>query len=71
MKMPAHIAAAINRVAGRDVEITIRGERSFTFSFDAIDERAKDRIMGYLHGHGSLVAVEDQECGTFIYLDVR
>ena len=27
---------SINKVAGREVEVTIRGERSFTFSFDRV-----------------------------------
>lgn len=34
----------INNVAVRDVEITIRGDRSFTFSFEVIDKKATKAI---------------------------
>ena len=61
---------AINQVAGREVEITIRGERNFTFSFDAIDKVATSKICAFFEGQAKIKVHEDEECGTFIYCDV-
>lgn len=61
---------AINQVAGREIEITIRGDRSFTFSFDEIDEVATRKICDFFKGSAKISVETDEECGTFIYCDV-
>ena len=61
---------SINKVAGREVEVTIRGERSFTFSFDNIDKDATRKICEFFNGQAKIEVQEDEECGTFIYCDV-
>ena len=61
---------SINKVAGREVEVTIRGERSFTFSFDNIDKYATRKICEFFNGQAKIEVQEDEECGTFIYCDV-
>lgn len=61
---------SINTVAGRNVEITVRGARSFTFSFDCIDREATEKIVKFFAGHAKIEVAEDEECGTFIYADV-
>jgi len=59
----------LNQVAGREVGITIRGERSFTFSFEDIDKEATRKICEFFDGHAKIEVSEDEECGTFIYCD--
>lgn len=59
----------LNDVAGREIEITFRAERSFTFSFDGIDRVATDKIVAFFKGAAKLEVVEDEECGTFIYCE--
>lgn len=61
---------AINKIAGREVEITIRGDRAFTFSFDGIDKKATAAIVQFFNGQAKLEICEDAECGTFIYADI-
>ena len=41
------IVEAVSNVAGRQVELTVRGLREFTFSFEGIDLQAEKRIIGY------------------------
>jgi len=60
----------ISKIAGREVEITVRGDRSFTFSFEAIDKDATKRIVDFFRGQSTTSVEEDDECGTFIYCDV-
>ena len=60
----------INKVAGRDVEITIRGDHSFTFSFEAIDKKATKAICDFFFGQANISVEENEECGTFIYCEV-
>jgi len=60
----------LDHVAGRPIEITVRGPRSFTFSFDAIDPPATEAICGFFADSPAVLSVvEDAECGTFIYCD--
>ena len=62
--------ASFSQVASRAVEVTIRGERSFTFSFDCIDRDATAKICAFFLGCASVEVVEDEECGTFIYCEI-
>jgi len=61
---------AINQVAGREVEVTVRGERNFTFSFEIIDKVATRKICEFFKGQAKIEVEEDEECGTFIYIEV-
>ena len=61
---------SVNQVAGREVEVTVRGDRSFTFSFDAIDKKATEAIKAFFSGQSTISVEEDEECGTFIYCEV-
>lgn len=61
----------LNQVSGRnDIEITIRGERHFTFSFYEIDKAATHKICEFFKGQADVSVEEDEECGTFIYCNV-
>lgn len=60
----------MTKVAGIPVEITIRGEKSFTFSFEGKNEVAAKKIQNYF----ALVALEydyDEECDfTCLYMNL-
>ena len=60
----------ITEVAGREIEMTIRGERSFTFSFDGKDEAATQKIINFFGDQAKLEVQNDEDCGTFIYVEV-
>lgn len=60
--------ASINQIAGRQVEMTIRGDRDFTFSFDCIDSTATQKIVSFFKGSAKVEVETDIECGTFIYI---
>ncbi|HEX3163560.1 MAG TPA: hypothetical protein VHQ92_13365 [Pseudolabrys sp.] len=63
------VVETISKIAGRQVELTIRGERNFTFSFDDVDLKAANAIAEFFKGQGRVKIETDDECGTFIYLD--
>lgn len=59
--------ATIEKIAGRTIELTIRGDKSFTLSFDCIDKIATSRLVKFF---GNACQVEEnEECGTFIYVE--
>ena len=56
-------------VIGAPVEITIRGERKFTFSLPHVDQDLEFHLVQFF---GPLMTVDsaeiDNECGTFVYM---
>ena len=57
-------------VAGRAVELTIRAERAFTFSFEGRDDAAARKITGFFAGHADARAEYDEECDlTCVFVD--
>lgn len=68
-EMKKHLEGKLSGVAGHRVEITVRGERSLTVSFESVDEYAGNKIAAYL-GCGEVVT--DVECGmTAVYIDPK
>lgn len=65
-QLMAHIAA----VAGKTPELTIRGPRAFTFSYETVEREAADKLVAYFSPLARVSVEHDAECGTFIYLDV-
>ena len=65
----ANLEASLSKVVGTDVEITIRGDREFTFSVDHIDQDLEFHLVRFF---GKAMTVEsvsmDDECGTFVYM---
>lgn len=61
----------IAKVAGRAVELTIRGDRNFTFSFDGRDDAAQNRLVSFFADAAKRVSSDyDAECDhTCIYVD--
>ena len=59
----------ISKIAGSDVEITIRGDRKFTFSTDRVDQDLEFHLTSYFEKAMVLdgePAIDD--CGTFVYM---
>jgi len=59
----------ISKIAGHQVEMTIRGDRNFTFSFDAADQAAAQRIVDFFGKDAQCEVAIDDECGTFVYVN--
>jgi len=57
----------IEKIAGRPLELTIRGEKSFTLSFDGVDQSATSRLVEFFQNKCQVEV--DAECGTFIYIE--
>ena len=62
--------ATLAKIVGTDVEITVRGEREFTFSTEHVDQDLEFHLVRYF---GKLMVIDaetqiDDECGTFVYM---
>lgn len=62
------IEQKLTAIAGHEVEVTIRGDRSFTFWFDAIDAAAAQRLADTVKGEKVEIDA-DPELGTCIYVN--
>lgn len=61
----------MTKVAGVPVEITIRGKKSFTFSFEGKNEVAAKKIQEYFN-HVALDYDYDEECDlTCLYMNIK
>jgi len=69
----AAMETKMSKVAGAAVELTIRAERAFTFSFESINKEAATKLAKFFEGQGQAkVEVEhDEECGSFVYLECK
>jgi len=71
MKTIAQLEQTLSTVAGTKVEITIRGEKQFTFSTVEVSKTAAEKIKAYFkYQYKTLTVEHDEECGTFIYMNV-
>lgn len=64
------LQADLSKLAGVPIEITIRGDRAFTISFDKIDAAITAKLVSFFSS-GAKVSVEtdDELDATFVYLD--
>lgn len=60
----------LTQIADVPVEVTIRGLRQFTFSFETVNESAVAAIERFFGQHAKFEVEYDDECGTFIYATV-
>lgn len=51
----------ISKIAGRQVEITIRGPKEFTFSFEGKDEQAAQNLADFFEGQATVKVEYDAE----------
>lgn len=60
---------SINKVAGCEIEITVRGPESFTFSTDHVNKEASKKLQDFFSEVATVKVEHDQECGSFLYVD--
>jgi phosphatidylserine decarboxylase len=60
----------LSQIAGLPVEVTIRGLRAFTFSFESVNASAVAAIENFFAGNLKMTVETDDECGTFIYATI-
>ena len=66
----AALEEILSNVVGAKVEITIRGERKFTFSTEVVHQDLEFELFNYF---GNAMQIDapteiDNECGTFVYM---
>lgn len=66
----ANLESQLSAIAGETVEVTIRGLRQFTFSFESVNQTATNAIVNFFGSQAALTVEADDECGTFIYAEV-
>lgn len=66
-----NLQAQISRHVGLPVEITIRGERAFTFSTETVEPDLEARIRAFFGQTFALTTEHDPECGSFCYAELR
>ena len=66
-----NMTQTISQIAKRDVEITIRGDREFTFSFDDADHAAANRIKSFFGNTATVEIDVDDELGTCVYVSIH
>lgn len=60
----------VSKIAGRAVELTIRGDRKFTFSFEGRDDSAAAKLVAFFRPEAKTTSDYDEECDhTCIYVD--
>lgn len=70
----AAMEAKMSKVAGAAVELTIRAERAFTFSFESVNEEAAAKLAKlakFFEGQAKVEVEHDEECGSFVYVDCK
>ena len=58
----------ITKLAGVAVELTIRGDKEFTFSTFERNDAAAERIAGFFRGTAKVEIAHDDEVGSFVYV---
>ena len=63
----------LSKYSGVPVEITIRGEKEFTFSFEGKNETALEKIVNFFKKEAARITyVYDSECNySAIYLQAK
>lgn len=64
----AKMESKLSQIAGTQIEITIRADKSFTFTFDGINKAATQKLVKFFAGY-KISIDEDAELGTCIYID--
>lgn len=65
-----NIEQVISKLAGQKAEITIRGDREFTFSFESVNVDGAEKIKVFFGNQAKFEIDHDEECGTFVYVNV-
>lgn len=67
----AALESQLTQIAGLPIEVTVRGDRAFTFSFEGQCEAAVAAVVKFFGSFAKMAASYDHECDfTCIYADV-
>lgn len=67
----AKIETEVSAVVGAPVELTIRGEQSFTFSTETMNAELGDKVATFFGPYASVTCDHDAECGSFAYVEIE
>jgi len=62
--------ATMSKIVGHDVSLTIRGDRAFTISTEEMVLDLADKVAAFFGGAAKISSSDDEECGSFVYIDV-
>lgn len=65
----AVLQQSLTKLAGYPVEIVVRGERSFTFVFEAVDRAAGERLVPCVKGAKTSIEADAETGCTYVYVD--
>lgn len=65
----ASLEARLSNAIGTPVELTIRGERKFTFSTDNVNRELPGKVQAFFGTHATVTEDHDDECGTCAYVE--
>lgn len=65
----ARLEATMTEIVGQPVDLTVRGEKSFTFSTEAVDRNLGEVIAAYFGKLATVTVDHDDECGSFAYVE--
>jgi len=63
-----HLQEKLSEIAGTEIEITIRGEKKFTLSYDFVDQKISKKLCEFFKDYNPRLS-EEEEIGTFIYIN--
>jgi hypothetical protein len=63
-------AAKISQLVGTEVEITVRGDTSFTFSTETVTANLGTDLAQFFGSLATVTVEHDDECGSFAYVEL-
>ena len=60
----------LSEIIGNEVEITFRGEKSFTVSTMEVTKDLGEKVAAYFGKLATVKTEHDEECGSFSYIEV-
>jgi len=64
------IEATLTEIIGRKVELTVRGDRSFTISTEEVFAGLGERVAAFFGDLAKITTEHDDECGSFAYVEI-
>lgn len=65
----ARLEAQMTKMIGQPVTITVRGEKSFTFSTDEAAADLGEKVSAFFGKLATVSVDHDDECGSFAYVE--
>lgn len=60
----------MTEIVGAPVSLTVRGDRSFTFSTEDVTPTIGDAVAKFFGNFATVHVDHDEECGSFAYVEV-